>query len=485
MKRFLTFLISLILYSTSNSQVFDWQWLHAQPTGQGINDAIILPNGNYLLFGDYSTVLRSTNSGASWTVSFPDSLNGNRSIYEADFVDGNIGYFCGTGGLLCKTTDGGLTWTQQNSGLTSTLWYIAFYDANTGYALGDAARYLKTTDGGATWNLIPLAAATGVLYNIYIVPNTGGAMLFMGTTSATIGRLARSTDFGATWSPVAGYTSTSSVRSTCFLNADSGFIGNFAHQVWRTTDAGTTFTNVSGAWGTGTMYEVKMISPTVFAAAGNKGDIFVTSDFGNTWDNRNNTYPSNVFSLSIAGNLTEDDPLIITAGEGGSIATSTNLGINWNRLAVLETVNELRGIQFATANIAYAVGGSISTATLAGDILKTTDAGNHWTKLPFDPMYRIKALCCLNENVCFMGSRGPNGLYRTTDGGVTFDSINTGIGLPAYNWNAIGFANSNIGYIVGDDGNYGKTTDGGQTWTLLPASLHHGASIIYDMAVIR
>jgi photosystem II stability/assembly factor-like uncharacterized protein len=484
MKKLFTVLFILLFVSISYSQVFDWEWLHPNPTGNGINDAIVLPNGHYLLFGDGSTLLRSTNAGLTWDISFPDSLNGNRAIYEADFVDANIGYMCGVGGFIYKTTDGGYTWTEQISGTTQTLWYINFYDALTGYAIGGASALLKTTDGGNTWNPISLAASA-TLYNIFVAPNTGGTVLYLATTNATVGRVAKSTDSGATWAPVPGYTSTSSVRSLCFASADSGFIGNFAHQIFRTTDGGATFTEVSGAWGTGTMYEIKMVAPNTFAAAGNKGDVFITTDFGNTWVNRNNTYPSNVFSLSIEGNLNLDvDPLIITAGEAGSIATTTDLGITWNRLSVMETANEIRNIQFINENVGYAVGGSISTASLAGDILKTSNGGATWNKLAFDPMYRIKALYFFNENLGFVASRGPNGLYKTTNGGVTFDSINTGIGLAANNWSIIAFANANVGYMVGDAGNYGKTTDGGTTWTQILPGLHHGTSIIYDMAVI-
>jgi hypothetical protein len=67
------------------------------------------------------------------------------------FHDSSTGWIVGSGGLIRKTTDGGLTWTTQNSGVTVTLWEVSFHGPDTGYVVGNSGTILKTVDGGANW----------------------------------------------------------------------------------------------------------------------------------------------------------------------------------------------------------------------------------------------------------------------------------------------------------------------------------------------
>ena len=107
MKSFLYFIIICTMFSlTIQSQVFDWEWQNGKPIGVNLNDITQLPNGNYVAVGDFGTVIISTDGGATWAIAYVDSLNGNRSIYEAMFVSSTTGYACGTDGLLIKTTQG-------------------------------------------------------------------------------------------------------------------------------------------------------------------------------------------------------------------------------------------------------------------------------------------------------------------------------------------------------------------------------------------
>src|SRR4030043_1998176 len=105
------FLFILFSFTSGFAQVFEWTWQNPQPIGSHLNDCIML-NDKILAFADGGAVLYSTDGGASGGVFYPDSMNGNRSIYEADFPSQTTGYLCGLSGLLMKTTDGGFTWTN-------------------------------------------------------------------------------------------------------------------------------------------------------------------------------------------------------------------------------------------------------------------------------------------------------------------------------------------------------------------------------------
>src|SRR5712664_948692 len=57
----------------------------------------------------------------------------------------------GTYGTIVRSSDSGATWTLQSSGTTGNLWAVAFWDANTGIAVGNNGTILRTSDGGLTW----------------------------------------------------------------------------------------------------------------------------------------------------------------------------------------------------------------------------------------------------------------------------------------------------------------------------------------------
>ena len=66
------------------------------------------------------------------------------ALQDVSFTDANNGTVTGSHGTILRTTNGGSTWTPQNSGTLEGLYGVSFTDANTG-------TILRTTNGGATW----------------------------------------------------------------------------------------------------------------------------------------------------------------------------------------------------------------------------------------------------------------------------------------------------------------------------------------------
>jgi len=64
------------------------------------------------------------------------------------FVDANTGTAVGDFGTILRTTDGGATWTLQISGTTNNLWGVSLVDANIGTVVGYYGTILRTTTGG-------------------------------------------------------------------------------------------------------------------------------------------------------------------------------------------------------------------------------------------------------------------------------------------------------------------------------------------------
>jgi hypothetical protein len=76
-------------------------------------------------------------------------FSGN-SLYTIYFNNVNTGYTAGEGGVILKTTNGGINWISQTSSTSSYLTEIFFYDLSTGYCVGGYGTILKTTNGGLT-----------------------------------------------------------------------------------------------------------------------------------------------------------------------------------------------------------------------------------------------------------------------------------------------------------------------------------------------
>ncbi|NUN09306.1 MAG: T9SS type A sorting domain-containing protein [Ignavibacteriaceae bacterium] len=455
------------------SQPTNWEWVATRPTGNSINDIAALPGGKVLFVGDNNTVLTTTDNGTNWNVIYPDAVNRSRDIYEVDFVNAQVGYASGTNGLLFKTTDGGVTWDTLSTGLAITFWYLDFIDADTGYVVGSSAKALKTTNGGATFTEIPIGSTSAVIYDVRVVRPD---LIYLGTSSATPGRLLKSTDYGTTFLPVAGYTSTQTVREILFVNDNLGFTGTSGYTINRTTDGGATWTEQD--LGTGTIYDIVFFDTLNGAAAGADGNVFVTSDGGVTWNILQTGLGAgaNVYAIFKGTNPNE----LFAGTYGGRIARSTDKGLTWTILSQSLTLEEIRNVEYLNGKL-YLCGGSTTAADSLGEVFRSDNEGATWTKLPFNPKYRIYTMDWINDNVAYFGVRSGTGIYKTTDGGVTATALSPGIMSSTGIWYDIQFLNESVGYAAGSSGVMVKTTDGGATWTEVVDPF--GTSAIYKMDI--
>ena len=69
-------------------------------------------------------------------------------IQEIQFLNDSVGYICGDVGLMYKTTDGGETWTEQETGTTESLQDLKFINEDVGFACGFEATVIYTLGWG-------------------------------------------------------------------------------------------------------------------------------------------------------------------------------------------------------------------------------------------------------------------------------------------------------------------------------------------------
>jgi len=127
--------------------------------------------------------------------------------------------------------------------------------------------------------------------------------------------------------------------------------------------------------------------------------------------------------------------------------------VNWVSISHPATGKPLFGVHPVDSNVVY-VCGWFET------IIKTTDGGNSWIEIrngPDGQGHSYNAICFVNENTGWVGSPAFT-VLKTTNGGLSFDSVNTGWGV-----NDFYFKNALTG-IFCIDGAVFKTTNGGINW---------------------
>lgn len=140
------------------------------------------------------------------------------------------------------------------------------------------------------------------------------------------------------------------------------------------------------------------------------------------------------------------------------LSTATLFSQNW-QVQNSGTTVALRHVHFVNANTGYVVGHS-------GTILKTTNAGQTWTKFTFSlPSATIIGCYFVSETTGWIG--GDMGVMKTTDGGANW-SFQTG----PEGITKLYFLDANTGWAVGGGdgvtptwGDIYKTTNGGTSWT--------------------
>lgn len=288
------------------------QWVD-QATGfatasRGVN-SINIVNTNTVWVGAYdgtntsnyiTDFSRTTNGGSLW---MPGTVNTGLSgvgLANISAINGDTAWACifhptqAVAGGIWKTTDAGVTWTQQTSAAFTASGFpdiVYFWDANNGIAVGDPTggyfEVYTTTDGGTTWtrtpntgNQLSYSSASEYAYtNGYAV--TGGTFWF-GTTT---GRVFKTTDKGLTFTKSTVGNGITDVQRITFADSLTGYAGmhntgNKSYKIAKTTDGGTTWSLVA----TGT----NVLGADFCAVPGTSALISVGSDAiinGSTWSN--------------------------------------------------------------------------------------------------------------------------------------------------------------------------------------------------------
>jgi photosystem II stability/assembly factor-like uncharacterized protein len=233
----------------------------SQPNGLGrLNAVAFHPTAsNTLWVGSPSGGLwKTTDGGSTWT-SNTDSLPTlgvsailidpvNPLIMYLGSGDRDAGDAPGLG--VFKSSDGGQSWFQSNSGMgNKTISRLLMHPSNSNHILAASSEGIyRSTDGGSNWTLV----SSNTSYYKDMVLKPGSTTVY----ASASGVFYRSTDFGLTWAPagtglpsglprlVIATTAANANYVYCLYSAsDSRSFGG----LYRSTDSGLSFTQMSSS----------------------------------------------------------------------------------------------------------------------------------------------------------------------------------------------------------------------------------------------
>jgi photosystem II stability/assembly factor-like uncharacterized protein len=443
-------------------------WTNVGPEGGSYWQVVIDPQDPCIIYATTSAGLfKSKDGGASWDNA---GLNGF-GVYGLvmDPQQPNILYAAATnsridedtiGNNIFKSTDGGASWNESDSGLSGCCLSLGIDPQNTGtlYVLSDAPNrgVFRSTDGGASWRMV--YALSGGLYfdDVAIDPNTPGTLYaaahFMGGGAAIF----KSLDGGTSWS-----------------EADAGL------------------PDLSGPVNFPIQLAVDPASPATMYATVSGSLLFKTTDGAATWHGAGPLPIENLNDQRISGVVIDprdSNTLYCPRNESLQptvIFKSTDGGASWNPST---PVPEIPWIQFSTKGVTIDPRNSstLYAATSSG-VYRSIDGG-----VTFTPYSRARALpvtaVALSPQRSGTVLAGAGALVlQSTDSGMSWRASVTGLGFGSVVAMAIDPQNPSIAYAGTGDWDCGwvqseifRSEDGGASWIDTQSAVDCLSSIVVD-----
>jgi hypothetical protein len=354
MNRLYSICICLITFLAIASHATGQTWTALGPAGGDFGRVFVAPSQPTTLFSfpgrDNGGLFKSTNSGDSW-----QSISTSMTAASCDIHVNDLAIhptqpatvFVATQALgVCKTTDGGTTWTQLISGLPN-----------------DANSFQRPIKSIAINPQTPTQLFAGTEAGIYVSVNSGSTWTLSGTSTSSMGFIA--------FAP--------SAPNTAYASATTG--------VFKTTDGGTTWASASTGLPSTLEDGLLTVSPTspntVFLVVEN--NVYKTTNGGASWASSTSGAAGAFFYGNVSIDPTNANTMFLTAVGSCGLCKSTDGGATW---AAVNPTGLPSG--FGATNV-------IETTTI-------------------DPTSPAK-----------MYGGTPFGAYRSTNSGVTWTAISTGL----------------------------------------------------------
>jgi photosystem II stability/assembly factor-like uncharacterized protein len=408
-----TWFVSNVLCSSDSGR----HWLSTELSYGSLVRFFVASRDSLILAGHAEGLIQTTNYGSTW-----ETILANVGV-KAAAIDSNGYFFAATdGGDMQRSTDRGESWNLANEGMPSPVKFTCFAVAGGASPSIFAGTWtangiMRTMDHGDSWNF----ANNGLVSsNVQaIVVNSHGAYF---TGSDGVG-VSRSTDGGENWTQVVDPKRTSYVSAVAIDSNDQLFYVD-QNGLYRSTDNGdswkTLTTEISSA-------AALVANPKgILVASKYQKAVYRSTDHGTTWNQALKPPPTTLVTC-LAVNPNGD---IVAGTEGAGLFHSRDNGDIWEPLGLTESSLTFSAIYVNSD-------GSMLAGTSSGEIFRSSDNGVTWTmsKVTY---WSISSFTANRLGYIFAGTKGGEGVYRSTDQGASWSIINsTGLTLRSVNQIAV------------------------------------------------
>jgi len=326
-----------------------------------------------------------------------------------DFVKDSLGnWFVGTGGTgVYKSSNEGNSWQPMNTNLTSPSVYCLALDSNNFLFAGTSSGIFRSSNGGLQWENIYFI--NNEVYSLVVDANN---RLFACVASSVW----LSSDNGNTWTYSGSGLPNKTYRNLCIAPNTFMYVSTYPDGIYRSTNGGQNWTLSSNGLPSSSSIG-SLIATTnnyIFAGVSSQG-IYLSTNNGDSWFPVN----SGLGNMYVNGFGNYDN--ILLAGTNNGIFKTTNYGVNWI------AINNGFGAPYTgCGKFAFISSSKIFAGTYALGVLKSTNGGDLW----FNSAYginaaMIKSIAVNTQNDIFIAITG--GIYKTTNQGLTFIEVDSGI----------------------------------------------------------
>lgn len=228
-----------------------------------------------------------------------------------DFSSRKIGYMVGLNGLLKKTTNSGIAWSDLPTLTSYALRAVSFTDDKNGIVVGDNGTIFRTVDGEVNWKSI----SSGTTESLWAVKWITDRVVLIGGNNST---MLRSIDGGLNFSPVTLPT-IGNIYNLDFYNAQFNFLGDSSR--------------------------VSLYDQSYILASGSLQTLLRSTDMGLTWTNVAPYEPNLAYKKTFSEISVADGKFAFAYGwffyngkKMKSLLQSTDGGINWEVLSLPDSL---------------------------------------------------------------------------------------------------------------------------------------------------
>ena len=396
------------------------------------------------LAGENGAIVASSDGGATWTVQDSGTCVDLFGLHMS--TDDRQGWAVGGSGTILATGDGGRTWRRQFIATEDAFRAVSMApEGRRGWAAGDCGTIFETGNGGDTWTKVK--TGTDVDLNAVHAGGKGVRSWAVGDDGAMFA----TDDHGSRWVRQPSVTGRELYAVHFSRDGRYGWAAGRGGTILATSDGGVT-------WIRQTTRTRESLRSVLFAsdgqrgwAVGREGTILTTDNGGDTWiprDSQTNQHLAHV-------HFSADGRHGWAVGREGTIVATEDGGMRWTPGSVGRD-DDLVGVHFAADNRS---GWAVSDD---GNVFSTVDGGNHW------PRQKDLGIRAEGVHVAADGRRiwavGRWGQILVSGRGWVNPTKRLG-GEYFYLTGVHGAADTLRGWAVGDDGTILATDDGGDKWT--------------------